>query len=145
VKCLPGPPSNFPTPPRAPHRCRELPRPPCRRPRLLLCCTAVAPHRSVCSTMEPPAPVSPPLSMAAKPVRHPAGLLSSHSTAAHRPLADQILPASHRCRRRRKPPLFHLGPKGSMGWVGKVVAKWAWPIPTVPFFFSELIQNSIEI
>jgi hypothetical protein len=43
-------------------------------------------------------------------------------------------------------PLFHLGPKGVVGWAGKAVAKWAWPIPTVPFhiFHSELIQNSFQ-
>jgi hypothetical protein len=31
--------------------------------------------------------------------------------------------------------------KGSAGWAGKAVAKWAWPIPTVFFFFFlQLIQ-----
>jgi hypothetical protein len=38
VKRRPGPPLNLPSPPWARHRLRELPRPPCRRPRLLLCC-----------------------------------------------------------------------------------------------------------
>jgi hypothetical protein len=47
------------TSPRAPHRCRELPQPLCRRPRLLLCSTTVAPRRSVCAAVEPPAPVNP--------------------------------------------------------------------------------------
>jgi hypothetical protein len=77
VKRCPGPPPNLLTPPRALHRHRELPRPPCRRPWLLLRSTTVAPCRSVCATVEPPAPVSPPLSSAAKPVRHPTGLLSA--------------------------------------------------------------------
>jgi hypothetical protein len=30
-------------------------------------------------------------------------------------------------------PCFGLGPKGPVGWAGKAVAKWACPIPTVPF------------
>jgi hypothetical protein len=42
----------------------------------------------------------------------PAGLLSGHSTVAHRSPADRISPASHQCRRGRRPPQFHLGPKG---------------------------------
>jgi hypothetical protein len=58
----PGPPSNLPTPPRAPHRRRELPRTSCQRSRLLLCSTTIAPRRSVCTAMEPRALVSPPLS-----------------------------------------------------------------------------------
>jgi hypothetical protein len=86
-----------------------------------------------------------PLISATKPGRYPAGLLSGHSTATHRPSAGRISLACHRCQRGRRPPLFHLRPKGSVGWAGKTVAKWAWPIPRVPFLFSELIQNSIQI
>jgi hypothetical protein len=43
-------------------------------------------------------------------------------------------------------PCFSLGPKGSMGRARKAMAKWAWPIPTVPFhvFHSKLIQNSFK-
>jgi hypothetical protein len=43
-------------------------------------------------------------------------------------------------------PCFSLRPKGPIGWAGKAVAKWAWPIPTVPFhvFHLELIQNSFQ-
>jgi hypothetical protein len=37
-------------------------------------------------------------------------------------------------------PYFSLGLKGSVGWAGKPVMKWAWPIPTVPFLFF-IIQN----
>jgi hypothetical protein len=49
--------------------------------------------------------------------------------------------AAHRNRRRcREPrlPCFDLRLKGYVGWAGKAVAKWAWPIPTVSirFFFQ---------
>jgi hypothetical protein len=49
----PGPPSSYPSPPRAPHRLRELPRLPCRCPWMLLCSTTITPHRLICATMEP--------------------------------------------------------------------------------------------
>jgi hypothetical protein len=109
---LPRSPSELPDTARAPHRRWELPRPPYRRPRLLLRSTTIAARRSVCAAIEPLAPVSPPLSSAAKPVRHPAGLLSGHSTTAHWPPAGRILPTTRRCQLGRRPPLFRLGPKG---------------------------------
>jgi hypothetical protein len=72
-------------PPRAPHRRRELPRPPCRCPRLLLCSTTVAPRCSVCTAVEPRAPVSPFLPERPPPLqisqtRH---LLTLATVAAH--------------------------------------------------------------
>jgi hypothetical protein len=116
----PSPPPNYPPPPRAPHWRRELPRPSCRCPQLLLCSSTVSPHHSVCATVEPPDPVSPPLSLATNPVSHPAGLLSGNSTADHRLPVGWILPASHRCRRGRKPPL-------ALPWAKRL--RWVGPSP----------------
>jgi hypothetical protein len=43
-------------------------------------------------------------------------------------------------------PCFGHGPKGFAGWAGKAVAKWAWPILAVFFFFfSELIQFKFSL
>jgi hypothetical protein len=98
--------------------------------------TAIAPHRSVCATVESYAPVNPPLSSATKLVCHPTSLLSGHSTAVHRPAGfhRQVTGAD----RGEDLPCFSLEPKGSVGWARKAVAKWAWPIPTVPFLFFRI-------
>jgi hypothetical protein len=86
--------------------------------------------------------VSSSLSSATKPVHHPAGLLlaTTPPPVARRPLRfhKQLAGAG----RGEGLPCFGFGPKGSAGWAGKAVAKWAWPIPTMFFFFfPELIQK----
>jgi hypothetical protein len=55
-----SPPLTPSTPPQAPHRCREPLRPPCQSLQLLLRATTVTPHRSDCTAMGSPIPVSTP-------------------------------------------------------------------------------------
>jgi hypothetical protein len=74
----------------APHQRHELPWAPCRCPRLLLCSITVAPRRSVCAAMEPPAPVSPFLPEPPNQ-SHASPPTSSHY---HRPPHHRLLPES---------------------------------------------------
>jgi hypothetical protein len=72
----------------------------------------------------------------------PLSPVAKSSPPPHRPSRPPTAPphcvAAHRNRRRRRAPRlpsFDLGPKGAVGWARKVMAKRAWPIPTVPFRF----------
>jgi hypothetical protein len=111
-----GPSLKTPSAPQAPHQRRELPRPPCRHPRLLLYSTNVAPRRSVCAAMEPPAPVSPflPESPQISPTRH---LLPLATTATHlitdRCRNHPALPAL--CAMELSSPALGLGTKSPCG------------------------------
>jgi hypothetical protein len=66
----PGPPLNYLSPPRAPHRRRELPRPPCQHPRPFLCSTtAGSPSAASAAVDSSGEPLSDPSSH--RPHQHP--------------------------------------------------------------------------
>jgi hypothetical protein len=73
----PGPPWNYPSLPRAPHRLRQIPRLSCRCTWLLLCSTTIAPHCLICTTVEPPLRLAlpslwPPMGTTTLPAHSPA-------------------------------------------------------------------------